>query len=199
MTFEDLLKLRLHWTEQAGPACEDFDPSCDYDTVAFVCALTQGVFFGSTDKHSSTMVKKYSSLLQNSTRDPASLGRDQLPITHDIQSCHGEIMSISKDKYIFLLGRGYYGLGLWAIRLGNVCAFVKGVFSPLVLRKVPDDEAGPRHYKVIGPASVVSKKLNKLGFPPVLHQWKFEGNWDEVCNWEGWTDWGLKEEQINLV
>lgn len=196
MFIGDVLDIWSFLTKQAGSVSKDFNTISDYDNLAFLCALAHGFFFGKGQEDWSTMLKSYSSVLQDNVQDPASLPRDYLP--YEVHVCHGHLMSVAKDKHVFLLGRGYYGLGSWAIRPGDVCAFVKGVFSPLVLRKV-SDEAGARHYKVIGPASIISKKVNEVGLPPVLHQWRFWGNWDELCGWEGWTDLGLKEEQINLV
>lgn len=198
MTVEDLIELWSLWSKQAGSAIasRQIDPGPDNDSLAFLCALSQGLFAGAKVEEWVEMLKLYSKFLQHSKQeDPLSSGSAQM--SPDIRFCHRYLIDFAQNSHIFSLERGYYGLGSWAIKQDDVCAFVFGVAYPIILRKVPD--AGVHHYKVIGPAFVLSKRLSPLGIPPGLHQWDDWDNWDEFCEHEGWTDWGLKEEKILLL
>lgn len=198
MTVEDLFAVWSLWSKQAGSAIapREVEPSPDNDSLAFLCALTRGVYAGVTQEKWIEMLKLYSRFLRDSKQeDPLSPGSAQ--ISPDIRFCHRYLLRVAQNSHIFLLERGYYGLGSWPIKQDDVCAFVFGVMYPIILRKVPD--AGAHHYKVIGPANVLSKRLHKYGVPPYLHDWPDWENWDRVCKLEGWTDWGLKEEKIILL
>ncbi|KAI7777212.1 hypothetical protein LA080_003876 [Diaporthe eres] len=198
MTVEDLFAVWSLWSKQAGSAIapREVEPSPDNDSLAFLCALAKGFCVGGTQEKWAEMLKLYSRFLRDSKQeDPLSPGSAQ--ISPDIRFCHRRLMDIADDSHIFSLERGYYGLGSWAIKQDDVCAFVFGVVYPIILRKVPD--AGAHHYKVIGPADVLSKRLDKFGVPTHLHKWASWDNWDRICKLEGWTDWGLKEEKIILL
>lgn len=198
MTMEDLMGLWSLWSKQTGStvASRKVEPSPDNNSLAFLCALTNGYFSGANLENWAEMLKSYSRFLQESKQqDPFSPGSAQM--SRDIQFCHQELMGIADDSHLFLLERGYYGLGSWAIKQGDFCAFIFGVQTPIILRKVPD--AGVCHYKVIGPAFVVSKHLNELGILQRLNRKKIWVNWVKLCGFEGWADWGLKEETIILL
>lgn len=200
MTIEDLIALWSLWSKQAGSsiqvASRQVDPSPDIDSLAFLSALAKGLVRGINEEEWADMLKSYSRFLRDSKQeDPLSPGSAQA--SPDMQFCHQNLMRSAENSHIFLLGRGYYGLGSWAIKQDDVCAFVFGVQHPIILREVPDARA--HHYKVIGPAFVVSKRLNLLGILLGLHQCNIWHDWDKLCKFEGWTDWGLKEEKIILL
>ncbi|KAG6357591.1 hypothetical protein INS49_013468 [Diaporthe citri] len=197
MTIEDLIALWSLWSKQAGSAIasRQVEPSADNDSLKFLRALAGGLHLGRYEEWAE-MLHSYSKFLQDSKQeDPLSPGSAQ--VSPDIQSCHRQLIGSGHHSQLFLLKRGYYGLGSWAIKQDDVCAFVFGVQIPIILHKVPD--AGVHHYKVIGPAFVVSKGLDQLGIPHDLHRWGVWDNWHELCKLEGWTDWGLKEEKIILL
>lgn len=198
MTIKDLIVLWSRWSKQAGSAIasRQLKPSPDNHSLGFLRVLSTGKFAGVNVEEWVEMLKSYSRFLQESKQeDPLSPGSGQ--VSRDIQLCHRHLMDMAHDSHLFLFERGYYGLASWAIKEDDVCAFVFGVHCPIILRKIPD--AAAHHYKVIGPACVVSKHLNTLGVPLGLHEWDVWDNWDQLCKFEGWTDSGLKEEKIILL
>lgn len=198
MTVEDLIELWSLWPKETGSAIasRQIDPGPDNDSLAILSALAMGRFAGAKEEEWVEMLKLYSRFLRDSKQeDPLSSGSAK--ISPDIRFCHRYLTDFARTSHIFLLERGYYGLGSWAIKQDDVCAFVFGVMYPIILREVPD--AGVHRYKVIGPAYVVSKHLDQLGIPWGLHEEHEWDNWDEFCEHEGWTDWGLKEEKIILL
>lgn len=200
MTIENLITLWSHWSKKVGPATASrkHKPSSEHDSMELLTALSSGLWDGTptTEGEWADMLKSYSRVLQNSTTSSGSPGSPQIPLK--IQTCHRRLMVYAQYGRVFLLGRGYYGLGPdWDIKEDDVCAFVFGVRDPLILRKV--SEAGAHHYKVISPAFVVSKKVDKFDKLRGLNQWNAWDNWDDLCELEGWADWGLREEKIILL
>lgn len=197
MTVENLITSWSHWSKEVGPATasRNHKPSPEHDSMAFLAALSRGKWAGTTYGAWVDTLKSYSRILQNSTTSSGSPGSAHIPL--DIQICHHQLMDIALDGRVFLLERGYYGLGSWAIKEDDVCAFVFGVRDPLILRKV--SEAGAHHYQVIGPAFVVSKELDEFGTLRSLNEWQAWENWDKLCEQEEWADWGLREEKIILL
>lgn len=198
MTIGDLTALWALWSKQAGSAMasRQVKPSPSNDSLAFLTALSMGLFAGDNEEEWAEMLKLYSRLLLFSKHeDPSSPGSVQ--VSPDIQFCHHHLMDFAHYSRIFLLERGYYGVSSRAIKQDDICAFVFGVRQPIILRKVPD--AGTHHYKIICPAFFVSKRLNSRGVPTYLHLWDVWADWDKLCESEGWTDWGLKEEKVILL
>lgn len=197
MTIEELTNIWSYWSKKAGPGTDSGQgqPNFYNESLAFSTALSHGLWAGATEEEWADSRKSYSGFLWNSAQDSGSPRSPQVP--PHIQSCHRHLMVLAHHTNAFSLERGYYGLASPAIRQGDVCAFIFGVRNPIILRQVPD--AGTHHYKLIGPAFIVSKRLDRLGVPIGLPQWGYWMNWSELREFEGWTDWGLKEEKIVLL
>lgn len=193
MTIQDLVTFWSLWSRQVGSAIasRQDEPNPVYDSLAFLSVLSTGHWAGVSVEEWAKTLESYSRCLQSGSRNPRAPG------SPDLQFCHKILMASANDSYLFLFERGYYGLGTWAIKPGDVCAFVFGVCSPLILRKAP--VAGAHHYKVVGPAYVVSNRIGNMDLPTGLHLWEQWEDWDELCKHEGWTDLGLEQEEITLV
>lgn len=197
MTIEDVTTFWSYLSKQAGSGIysRQDQPIFDYESLAFLTALSRGSWIGPSIEEWADSLKSYSRFLWNSAQDSEPPGSPQ--VSPDIQDCHRHLMVIAQDSNFFSLKRGYHGLASWAIKQDDICAFIFGVRHPIILRQVPD--AGTHHYKVIGPAFIVSKRLDRLGVPLGLNRWLDWMNWNELCENEEWTDWALKEEKITLL
>lgn len=197
MTIEDLTTFWSNWSKQAGCGIDSRQGQTifDYESLAFLTALSRGSWAGPNVEEWADSLKSYSRFLWNSAQDSDSPRSPR--VSPEIQDCHRHLMRLAHESRSFSLKRGYYGLASWAIEQDDVCAFVFGVRNPMILRQIPD--AGTHHYKVIGPAFIVSKCLGEMGIPLGLNRWDDWMNWNELCENEGWTDWGLKEENIILL
>lgn len=197
MAVEDLTTFWSYWSKQAGSGIDSRQdqPNFDYKSLAFLTALSRGKWAGRNEEEWSDSLKSYSRFLWNSVQDSDSQRSPQ--VSPEIQDCHRHLMNLAQQSRYFLLKRGYDGLASWAIEQDDVCAFIFGVRNPTILRQVP--HAGTHHYKVIGPAYIVKKRLYERGIPQGLNRWDDWMNWNELRENEGWTDWGLREEKIILV
>lgn len=197
MTIKDLATFWSHWSKQAGFGIDSRQdqPIFDCESLAFLTALACGCWIGPNIEEWADSLKSYSRFLWNSAQHSKPPRSPE--VSPDIQFCHHHLMILAQNLHVFSLKRGYYGLSSPAIRQDDVCAFIFGVSIPMILRQVPD--AGTHHYIVIGPAYIVSNRLNRLGLLRGLHVWEDWMNWDELRENEGWTDWGLKEEKVILL
>lgn len=197
-TIEDLTTFWSYWSKQAGSGIysRQDQPIFDYESLAFLAALTRGNWAGRNTEEWADSLKSYSRFLWSSAQGSESPDSPQL--SPDIQDCHRHLMIFANGSHSFSLNRGYRGLASRAIEQNDVCAFVFGVRNPIILRQVPD--AGTHHYKVIGPAFIVSKRFNRRGTPLVgLNRWKDWVNWSKLCENEGLADWRLKEQKVVLL
>lgn len=197
MTIEDLTTFWSYWSKQVGSGIDSRQDqlSFDYESLAFLTALSRGNWAGRSREEWADSQKSYSRFLWNSAQDSEFPGSPQ--VSPDIQDFHRRLMGLAHGSHCFSLKRGYHGLASPAIRQDDVCAFVFGVRNPIILRQVPD--AGTHHYKVIGPAFIVRKRLYDRGIPLGLNRRYDWIHWNELRENEGWTDWGLKEEKITLL
>ncbi|KAH8768912.1 heterokaryon incompatibility protein-domain-containing protein [Diaporthe sp. PMI_573] len=192
-TVEDLVTIYSQFLRQADSTSKQKKSSSAYGSLAFFKALTAG--FLEEVEHLDTGLESYASCLQINERGVGC--RERSPhISPEVRAYHQLLMEQAHDSHIFKLENGYLGLGALGIKQGDVCAFIVGVQMPLILRKFPDE--GACHYSVICPAFVVSMQSNNLASACGLHRLVDWDNWDELCELEGWTDWGLKEEKIIL-
>lgn len=196
-TIEDLTTFWSYWSKEArsGIDSRQDQPSFDYESLAFLTALCRGAFDGPSVEEWVDYLKSYSRFLWNNAQDSEFSRNPQ--VSPGIQLYHRHLMRLALHSRVFLLERGHYGLASWAIKQHDVCAFIFGVRSPIILRQVPD--AGIHRYKVIGPASILSKRLGKWGVPRSLNRCYDWMNWNKLRENEGWTDWGLEEEKIILL
>ena len=195
VTVEDLATVWSQFRKRASSASRKVQSTSADDRLRFLKALTAGYF--TTEKaveDRAGALKSYANFLQANEQETRS--QESPRISPEIQSCHRQLLKLAHLSHVFRLEKGYLGLGPWAIEQGDVCAFVFGVGLPLILRKYPDD--GRFHYNVIGSAFVVSMGLNGQGIPMGLNERLGWEDWDKLCETEGWTDWGLKEERIVL-
>lgn len=164
--------------------------------LAFTEALNASYVQGSSHRKWADTLKLYASFLQNS--DPETLrpgGAHILP--DDIHWCHRVLMEIAHRARLFMLGRGYYGVGPGVVQKGDVCAFVLGAPRPFILRKVP----GAYHtnsYQLIGAVYVVGNKLDKDGIPLNLSKMLGWNDWERFRRRGEWADWG-QEAQVEDI
>lgn len=59
---------------------------------------------------------------------------------------------MQRQKLFFIIQRGYYGLGPWTTKPGDVCFILSGARVPFVLRRANDQVS----YKVVGEAYIHS-------------------------------------------
>lgn len=197
MAIEDVVTVWSQFTERGGSASRQAEFSSACESLIFLKALTAGFYtFEEVREDRATALKSYATFLRTNEQGTGSQGSRS--ISPDMQSCHRQLMSLARRSCVFKLERGYFGLGLWRIKPGDICAFVFGVSLPLILRKSPDELGGACHYNVIGPAFVVSMVLDEQGLPCGLGESQEWSNWGDLCEKEGWADWGLKEERIIL-
>lgn len=195
MSIEDVATVWSQFSKGADPASRQDKSSTASDRLLFLKALSAGrtTALGAVKDHAAAL-KSYASFLETNEQEIGSQRSPHIPA--DTQYCHRRLMTCAADSKVFILERGYFGLGSRHIKQGDICVFVLGVSLPLILRKLPDE--GDGHYNVIGSAFVVSMALDKEGLPMGLSQlWEWE-NWDDLCEKEGWADWGLKAEKIVL-
>lgn len=195
MTIKELVTSWSEFTKRADYASEQAKCTSACNSLFFLQTLSAGyALVAGTAEDPDVTLKLYASFLQANDLETGSQENPQ--ISSDIQFLHRGLMATANGSRVFTLERGYFGLGPWSIKQGDICAFVFGVSLPLVLRKVPDEGAG--HYKVIGSAFVVSMKLDEEGLPNGLNELYEWRDWHKLCEREGWTDGGLKEERIIL-
>lgn len=163
----------------------------------FLEAFSGGFWYGTSMEQWDAFLDKYALLLDEYTNDVQGsdvVGR--LERTTGVSFVNKETLSGLANSKIFLLSRGYFGLGSRVVEEGDFCAFVFGVREPLILRSCPDGMG--HHFKIVGSAWVVSKELDQEGRPMgfnTLDEWY---DWDELCKSQGLGPLNLKVEDIIL-
>ena len=144
---------------------------------AFVELFRCGVYRGRLEEWK-TLESAYMQQLQN---------KPQQEGTPDgtAEKFHKMRMADVHNKSSMLSKRGYYGLAPKCVQEGDVCCIIFGTRSPFILRKT--DRAGS--YKLVGSVLILSKELDRNGYPDT-----FSGK-DKT---QDWAEWGLEEENIFL-
>lgn len=163
--------------------------------LQFLNALNDGLWFGPSWEHWLALLKAYARILDNADKQQSGIA-NSLHIPAGVQFWHTELLRECANCKVFLLGRGYFGLGPQVVENGDICALVFGVMRPLILRRVSGAQA--HHYKVVGPAYLVSHALDETGFPFGFHYLDNWDDWDKLCESQGWESLGFKVEDIIL-
>lgn len=196
-TIEDVAAL---WHEMQWPC--SIDPgqnrgNATVDPLQFLKAYSHGYYHGPSQEESNVVMNAYARIIDKSVfGEPDNAEASVLRIPADVRSYHKQMLLTTGNSKICLLSRNYFGFGPWVVEEGDICAFVFGVESPLILRSVPERPA--HHYKVVGPAYVASKQLNEDGFALGLNYLDAWHDWDRLCENEGLRPLNLKVEDIIL-
>lgn len=196
-TIEDVAALWQRMKKLCSTGSGQDQCNATIDCRKFLGALTNGYYHGPSMKEYDVLVNEYARIIDKVVvQESGAAASSNLKISSSVQFCHQEALYSTTRSKIFLLSRKYFGLGPWIIEEGDICAFIFGVNSPLILRSVPGDLA--HHYKVVGPAYVVSEQLRDggsyFGFNK-LDEWN---DWDELCESHELRPLDLKVEDIIL-